>query len=201
LNNQLKGIMSRGKIIIISGPSGSGKTTLYKKLLENPRLKRKLAKSLSATTRPQRAGERNGRDYLFLTKRQFCHRINIGYFLEWQRVFDNYYGTPKESVERLLRKGRNVLLCIDVKGALVVSRVHPDAIKIFITVPSLAILKERLKARGSEIQKDMTLRLKRARKEIDQAKKYDYIVVNESLQKASCDLESIISSALNQKID
>jgi guanylate kinase len=104
--------MAKGRIVIISGPSGSGKTTLHKMLLESPLLRGKLVKSISATTRPNRPGEKNGRDYLFISVKMFLYKINAGQFLEWQKVFDNYYGTPKKAAKELLSTGKHVLLCI-----------------------------------------------------------------------------------------
>ncbi len=182
--------------MIISGPSGSGKTTLYQELLLSRRLKKKLVKSISATTRSKRPGERHGRDYFFLKKGDFLKKKSGGYFLEWQKVFTNYYGTPKISVEKLLKSGKNVLLCIDVKGAKVVSRQYPDALKIFIQPPSPQVLKQRLEKRGSEGKDDLALRLKIAKKEMREAKHYDYIVINDKLPLAQNDLEKIIVSQL-----
>src|SRR5476651_960258 len=110
-------LSSKAKIVIISGPSGCGKTTLHKALLASPLLKGKLVKSISATTRNKRPGERDRRDYLFISTKMFEERIKKGYFLEWEKVFDHYYGTPKKQALNLIKKGINVLLCIDVKGA------------------------------------------------------------------------------------
>lgn len=183
-------------MVVISGPSGSGKTTLHKALLESPKLKGKLVKSISATTRPMRLGERKGRDYIFLTIKTFESRIRQGYFLEWQKVFDNYYGTPKRHVVDLLKKGKHVLLCIDVKGAGVVAREFPDAVKIFIKTPSIKVLKERLRQRASETQENLALRLKVARQELKEAKHYDRTVINGRLGKACGDLERIVCRAL-----
>jgi len=184
--------MSRGKIIILSGPSGSGKTTLHKKLLLSKRLKGHLVASVSVTTRTRRSGERTGRDYLFISKKQFIYKKNAGHLLEWQKVFDNYYGTPKKNIASLLKKGKNVLLCIDVKGARVVRRLYRDAISIFIAAPSWNELKRRLIKRASETKETLDLRLKIARKEMEEAKYYDYIVVNDSVQKALKSLVTII---------
>ena len=184
--------MSRGNLFIISGPSGSGKTTLHKKLLASKRLKGTLVKSISITTRPIRAGEKNGRDYLFVSLKKFLYKVKAGHFLEWQKVFENYYGTPKKNVEGLLRLGRNVLLCIDVKGAQVVAQQYPTAVRIFIKAPTFSLLKERLISRGSETQNDLKLRLETARKELLEAKKYDYIVINDDLTDAFKKLEAII---------
>src|SRR3989338_6159784 len=109
--------MSKGRIIIISGPSGSGKTTLHQRLLLSRRLKKKLVKSVSVTTRPKGPGEKHGCDYLFVSQETFRRRKKTGYFLEFKKFFGNYYGTTQKAVDRALKSGKNVLLCIDVKGA------------------------------------------------------------------------------------
>jgi len=182
----------QAKIIIISGPSGCGKTTLHKALLEAPLLKEKLVKSISATTRNKRPGEVSGKDYIFLTTKAFEDKINKGYFLEWEKVFERYYGTPKKQALDLLKKGINVLLCIDVKGAKTVAQEFPEALKIFIKAPSLKVLENRLKARGSESKESLALRLKIARKELKEAKHYDYVVINADLTKALSKLQEIV---------
>ena len=184
------------RIVIISGPSGCGKTTLHKALLASPLLKGKLVKSISATTRNKRPGERDGRDYLFLSKQVFEARIKKNYFLEWERVFDNYYGTPKTEALNLLKKGVNVLLCIDVKGAKTVAQEFPEALKIFIKAPSMKILEQRLRARGSESKESLDLRLKVARRELKEAGNYDHVIINADLRKAEQDLEQIVCSEL-----
>jgi guanylate kinase len=183
---------SKAKIVIISGPSGCGKTTLHKALLANPLLKDKLVKSISATTRLKRPGERSGRDYLFLSAKTFEERIKKGYFLEWEKVFNQYYGTPKKQALDLLKKGINVLLCIDVKGAKTVAQEFPQALKIFIKTPSLKVLADRLKARNSENKKSLDLRLKIARRELKEAKHYDQVVINGDLNKALGELQQIV---------
>ncbi len=188
--------MKKGRIIILSGPSGSGKTTLHKMLLQSRLLKGSLVKSISATTRPPRSQEKNGVDYLFISPRQFKDRRRRGYFLEWQKVFVHYYGTPIGFVKKLLSSGKNVLLCIDVKGAKVISRKFPEALKIFISVPSLKILKERLKSRGTEDPKELRHRLETARKEMREAKHYDHMVVNDRLLSAFRKLEIIVTKEL-----
>lgn len=184
--------MKQGRIVIISGPSGSGKTTLHDKLLCSKKFKGKLVRSVSATTRLPRAGEREGREYFFLNKREFLARKKKGLFLESMKVFDNYYGTPKDRVEQVLKSGKNILLCIDVKGAAEVSRKCPDAVKIFIKTPTLADLKHRLSHRGTENVRDLQLRLKIAQKELKEVKKYDHVVVNDRLSRAQKELEGII---------
>ena len=184
--------MTSAKIIILSGPSGAGKTTLHQKLLASPIFKSKLIRSLSATTRLPRKGERNGREYLFLTKEDFVARQEKGDFLESMKVFDNYYGTPRDKVDEALQKGKNVLLCIDVKGAAVVSRNRTDVLKIFIKTPTLRHLKHRLQKRGTEDLETLKLRLKIAREEIKEAHKYDYVVINDSLSHAYRELSRIL---------
>ncbi len=186
----------KGKIVIISGPSGCGKTTLHKALLLSSLLKGKLVKSISATTRSKRPGERDGRDYLFLSVKMFGERIKKGYFLEWEKVFDHYYGTPKKQALNLLKKGINVLLCIDVKGAKAVAQEFPQALKIFIKAPSMKILEARLKARGSESRGSLKARLKVARRELKEAKFYDYVVINADLNKALGALQQIVCREL-----
>ena len=187
---------NKGRIVIISGPSGSGKTTLHKRLLESAALKGMLVKSISATTRPKRPGEKHGRDYLFLTRKMFEHKVRQGHFLEWQKVFGNYYGTPKRQAMALLDKGVNVLLCIDVKGARVVWENFPGALKIFIKTPSIKVLCDRLTKRASEDRETLALRLKVARQELKEAGHYDHIVVNGHLEHASRDLERIVRREL-----
>lgn len=188
--------MAKGRIVIISGPSGSGKTTLHKMLLESPRLKNRLVKSISATTRPKRPGEKHGRDYLFISQNMFSYKIKAGHFLEWQKVFDNYYGTPKKAVKDLLVQGKHVLLCIDVKGAKVVHRIFPDALSVFIKTPSLAVLKERLEARAQDTPQSRALRLEIAQKELLEAEHYNFQIVNDRLDTAYRQLESIVMGAL-----
>ncbi len=185
-------------MFILSGPSGSGKTTLHKALLNDPKLKGKLVKSVSATTREKREGERAGRDYLYLTRKTFESRIKKNYFLEWEKVFDNYYGTPKQQVLKLLHKGKHVLLCIDVKGAAHVRREFPESYSVFIKTPTMKILQERLRQRASETHESLSLRLKVARKELKEAKHYDRIIVNGRLDKACRDLSRIVRDVIAQ---
>ncbi|HLF18911.1 MAG TPA: guanylate kinase [Candidatus Omnitrophota bacterium] len=188
--------MKKGKIFILSGPSGSGKTTLYRKLLKSRKLKDKIVKSVSVTTRPQRKGEVHGRDYFFVSRLMFLHKKGAGHFLESQKVFDNYYGTPKANVARLLRRGKHTLLCIDVKGAKVVCRRLPKAVTIFIKTRTVNELKKRLFKRGSEDKKRLFLRLQTAKKELKEAKRYKYIVINDLIPKALQRLEAIILSEI-----
>ena len=193
-------MIKKGKIIILSGPSGSGKTTLYKRLLADKNFKNRLVRPISVTTRPSRPGEKHGRDYFFISKRMFLAKKRAGHFLESQKVFDNYYGTPRKYVHDLLKTGKNVLLCIDVKGAKVVCRKHPKVVKIFVKTPSFKILKKRLESRGSEHKDHVALRLKTARQELKEAKHYDYIIINDQLPHADEKLQKIISLTLNEEM-
>lgn len=188
--------LKKGRIVILSGPSGSGKTTLHKSLLEDVLFKNKLVKSISATTRKRRTGEKEGKDYLFLTEEIFARRIRRGYFLEWEKVFDNYYGTPKVQVINLLKKGKYVLLCIDVKGAARISEEFPDAVKIFIKPPSMKELRKRLENRASETAQTLARRLEVAREELKRAKEYDHVIVNASLDKAKKDLIQLVAAVM-----
>lgn len=187
-----------GNVVILSGPSGCGKTTLHKALLATSWLRGKLVKSISATTRPRRLDEKEGRDYIFLSPPMFTARIKAGYFLEWEKVFDWHYGTPKRQVLDLLKKGTSVLLCIDVKGTRKIVREFPQALKIFIKTPSLTILRKRLKSRASEDPQSLRRRLKRATDELKEARYYDHVVVNADLRQALRELTQILKKELIQ---
>jgi guanylate kinase len=184
--------MKKGRIIILSGPSGSGKTTLYQKLLSSKEFKGRILRSLSVTTRPRRHGEKNGRDYLFLSEKNFLAKRRKGDFLEWQKVFLYYYATQRENVRDALQRGKNVLLSIDVKGAKVVAKKCPAALKIFIKAPSLKALRARLRKRATETAEDLKIRLRTAAEELREAKKYDYVLVNDDLGKCYKKLAKIL---------
>jgi guanylate kinase len=190
--------MKQGKIIIISGPSGSGKTTLYRELLANRKIKKEIVKTLSVTTRPKRPGEKHGRDYFFVSQKMFQYKKRNGHFLETEKVFDNYYGTPKKTVQDILKTGKNVLLCIDVKGARTVRRKFPKAVAVFIKTSSLKVLASRLKGRGSEKKDIMRIRLRTAQAELKEIKNYDHVIINDNLRTAYARLEAIIKAELAQ---
>ena len=183
--------MKKGKIIIISGPSGSGKTTLYQRLLV---AYKNIVKSVSVTTRAKRPGEVDGKDYFFVSRKMFEYKIKAGHFLEYEKFFDNYYGTPKKYVSELVKQGKNVLLCIDVKGASTVIKHEPTAVRIFIRTPSIQDLEARLLKRGSEDQQTIKNRLKRVKLELKEAKHYDHEIVNDDLTKAQKQLFSIVEA-------
>lgn len=188
--------MKKGKIIILSGPSGSGKTTLYNKLLAQAYFKKKLVKSVSVTTRKKRLGEQNGRDYVFISKKMFLYKKKAGHFLESEKVFDNYYGTPQKSVRQILMKGKSVLLCIDVKGANTLRNHVSGVVGIFVKTPSLLELKKRLEKRGTEDVRTMHQRLSIARQELKDISKYDYVVVNKKIEDSVQKLSEIIRSEI-----
>ena len=153
----------KGKIILLSGPSGAGKTTIHERILKSEKLKGKVVRSISMTTRAKRPGECNGRDYFFVSRKMFEYKARAGYFLEYAEVFKNYYGTPAKHVKGLLAKGKNVLLCIDVQGARQVMKTCPEAVSIFVKTPSLGELQKRLSKRGTETAAELAVRLKTAK--------------------------------------
>lgn len=180
----------RGKLFILSGPAGAGKGTLRKKLFE---AMPDLVYSVSCTTRHIRPGEEEGRDYHFIQKDEFATLVDRGAFLEWAEVHGNYYGTRQSDVERSLEKGIDVVLEIDVQGAANVIRKMPDAVKIFITAPSLDILRDRLERRGTETPEQLMLRMKNAEIEIRCADDYDRIIVNDDLDRAAGELIKMVA--------
>lgn len=169
----------RPKVFIISGPSGVGKTTIAKRILAEVE---GIQKTVSSTTR-RRRGEDESSDYRFITRKKFLKLVEEGAFLEWAQVLNNFYGTPREEVERILADGKDVLLCIDVQGAKQIRKKIPQAISIFILPPNLAALKRRLLKRG-EASSQIARRLALAKKELQMLKNYDYWVVNDLLEKA-----------------
>ena len=186
------------KLFVVSAPSGSGKTTLCNKLLKDGL---SLRRSISMTTRPPRPGEKNGSDYHFVTEKYFRETIRSKGFLEYEENFGYFYGTPKKFIESNLKKGKNVLLSIDVKGAMKIRRQYPKkSILIFILPPSLSTLKERLRFRRSEDRSAIAARLKLARREISYKKKYDYTVVNDRLDVAYKKLKDIVVSELSEGV-
>lgn len=182
--------MKKGKLFVISGPSGTGKGTICKELIksENIRL------SVSMTTRGPREGEVHGVNYYFTSREEFILKIDEGGFLEHAEVFGNFYGTPKKEVLERLDEGIDVILEIDVQGALQIKEVYPDAILVFILPPSLTELRSRLEGRGTETQDVVERRLGEAVKEISFAGQYDYAVVNDQLEEAVENVKSIITA-------
>lgn len=181
----------RGVLVIVSGFSGAGKGTVMKRLLEKYDSYRL---SISATTRMPRDGEKDGREYFFKTVDQFEEMIENGQLIEYARYVGNYYGTPKEYVEKQLNEGRNVILEIELQGALQVKEKIPETVLVFLTPPCADELENRLRGRGTEDDETIKARLKRAVEESDYMKKYDYILINDNLEKCVDDLNGIIKS-------
>jgi len=191
-------LTSHGKLIVISAPSGCGKTTIAKAILEkNPGM----LFSVSATTRPIRNGEVNGKDYFFLTKPEFEERIRIGDLVERENIYGNYYGTLKSEVNRALQQSRVMLFDIDVKGALSIRQNFPnDSVLIFIKPPSFEVLKNRLENRNTENSETLKKRLDRVPMELAQGPKFDFQVVNDDLQKAIEEVNTIVQKYFTNNI-
>ena len=182
---------NRGVLIVISGPSGAGKGTICKALLEKHD---NIYISVSATTRAPRAGEIEGVNYYFLTKEDFEVKVKENGFLEYANVHGNFYGTPKGNVEKMLEDGKDVILEIDIQGALQVKENFKEGVFIFILPPSMEELKQRIIKRGSETEESLMTRFKNAYKEINYVSKYNYAVVNDTIELAVEKVESIITA-------
>lgn len=189
----------KGKLFVVSAPSGSGKTTLCRELIRSLRGKRKLVRSISVTTRRRRGKEREGRDYFFVSPEEFIKRRTKHEFLEWARVLNNYYGTPRDFIEKHTRRGDDVLLNIDVQGAMKIKRKKPDAVLIFILPPSFKVLEGRLRRRSTESKTEIARRLKFARHEMHFVKKYNYAVLNDEIARALKQLKEIIRQERKNK--
>ena len=185
---------ARGSLFIVSSPSGGGKTTLIRRLMAHPPGP-PLHFSVSHTTRAMRGGEAEGREYHFVTAAQFEEMARHGEFLEHNEVHGNFYGTAKASVLPRLAAGEDVVLDIDVQGARDIRDAHPEAISIFIVPSSGAELERRLKARGLDGDDAIRKRLINAAKEIAQAQEFQYVIVNDNLERASLELESVVRAA------
>ena len=181
--------MKTGKLFVLSGPSGVGKGTLREHALNNaPNLKY----SISCTTRNPREGETDGVEYRFISHAKFQDCISQGLFLEYAHVHEDYYGTLKRDVVNELESGHDVLLEIDVQGALQVKEKMPEAVLIFVAPPSVEVLTQRLKGRGTESAGSLEIRLANAMKEIALKDRYDYVIVNDDLDSACEELRKII---------
>jgi guanylate kinase len=179
-----------GKLVVVTGPSGVGKGTLLKILAE--RYPQRFVFSISATTRSPRSGEVDGREYFFLTRPEFELRQSEDAFLEWAEYAGNLYGTPRQAVEAWIKAGEVVLLEIELVGARKVAQAFPDAQKIFITPPSLAVLEQRIRDRGMDNEAAIAKRLEHAQAEIDAAQEFDVAIVNDDLETALGKLEQAI---------
>ena len=178
----------RGKLIIVSGPSGSGKSTVTKIVKD----KLNIPLSISATTRNPRDGEINGKDYFFLSKEEFKNKIANDEFYEYAEVHGNYYGTLKKTVEDNLNRGLNVILEIDVQGALIAKEKKKDAILVFFRTKDMEVLEKRLRDRKTDSEEVIQTRLKNAETELKYENKYNYTIVNENLENSIQELIDII---------
>lgn len=183
--------MNQGILLVVLAPSGGGKGTI---LNEVRRKGEKIRFSVSATTRKPRPGEVDGEHYYFLDKQAFEALIAKDEMLEYAEYCGNYYGTPREPVEKWLREGYDVILEIEVQGGAQVKKLMPDCVSVFITPPSLEILEQRLRRRGTETEEVIQGRLKTAREELRQAHIFDYLVINDALEDAVADMNSIIKA-------
>ncbi len=178
-------------MFVLSAPSGSGKTTVLHALL---RRERNAVRSVSATTRTPRRGERRGQDYRFLSPQRFLRERADGGFLESARILGHWYGTPRKPIERALRAGRDVFLGIDIQGARSVRRSGLPVTTIFLLPPSWKVLGERLRRRGTESSRQIGQRLRLAHREMREVKRYDYAVVNDRLQDAVAAIRTIVQA-------
>lgn len=184
---------SEGMLVLFSGPSGVGKDTVLDIILSKDEC---LQRSVSLTTREKRSGETDGEDYYFITKEEFSQMIKDGQVLEYAQYGENIYGTPKAPVDRWLKEGKTVILKIEVKGAQKIRELYPDALSIFLLPPSMQVLEDRIRRRATESEDDINRRLEIAKNEILRSADYDFVVVNDDLDKASNNVLSIIK-ALN----
>jgi guanylate kinase len=182
--------MTRGNLLVISAPSGAGKTTILRPVLRDIA---NLAFSVSHTTRAPRGGEVDGRDYHFVSQAEFTALRDAGGFLEWARVHDNFYGTSRQAVDEQLAKGRDIILDIDVQGAMQLQKIADlEAAFIFIAPPSMAELERRLAGRRTESPASLKTRLGNAAREMSQAAVYDYLIVNDVLEEAIAIFKAIV---------
>ena len=181
----------KGSLFIISAPSGAGKTSLVKALLQRCD---DLSVSISHTTRAPRAGEVDGKDYYFVDEPQFRKMINDNQFLEYARVFDNYYGTSRQRIEEDLKSGHNIILEIDWQGARQVKSLLRSAVGIFVLPPGYDVLRERLDNRDTDNSETVEYRMQQAREEISHYKEYDYVVINDDFDDAVSELTAIITA-------
>lgn len=178
--------MKRGGVLVVSGPSGCGKSTLCKRLLDDARVEF----SVSATTRPMRKGEVDGRDYHFIDVARFNEHIASGDFIEYAEVHGNLYGTLRAPLEEAVEAGRVYLIEIDVQGALQLQGLGVEGVYAFIAPPSMQVLRERLEGRGTDSQEVIERRLKKAADEMNEQHRYDLVIVNDDLERALAELQA-----------
>lgn len=189
-------MQKKGKIIAVSAPSGGGKTSVVKQVLRDfP----ELVFSVSVTTRPKRKNEVDGVDYFFVDDKEFERRIENNEFIEWERFYDYYYGTLKSFVDDNISAGKSVLFEVDVKGALSLKKIYPESHLIYIDPPSFEELVKRLKNRKTESEEDLQKRIDRAKMELSYKQEFDYIFVNDELNKVYKNVKSLIKEILSKE--
>jgi len=188
-------IRHKGRLFVISAPSGGGKSTIIREVLK---IRPLIRFSVSATTRRPKNGEVEGREYHFLSQENFLRMVESGGLVEYEKVHENYYGTPQAPLEEALAVGESVILDLDVKGGFHLKSLYPQTALIFLTPPSLEVLRERIYARQREKPEEIEFRLKRIAMEIKAAEKFDFIVVNDDLDRTVMQVVSIIDNALKQ---
>ena len=184
-------LKGKGMLVVLSGPSGSGKDTVLEKLKESDF---SFDKTISATTRDMRDGEKDGVDYYFIDKNTFEEKIKNQEFLEYTVYNDNYYGTPKSEVERHIDKGGCILLKIEVEGAGNIRKAMPESLSIFIIPPSMEELERRLRGRGTETEDSFRKRFEAAKDELSRANEYDYVVINDDVDLCARQISQILDS-------
>jgi len=189
--------MKSGLLVVISGPSGSGKGTICKRLIE---VMDNIKVSVSATTRKPRVGEVEGINYFFIDEEKFIQKINNDEFLEYASVYGNYYGTPKKEVLNELENGKDIILEIDIQGALNVKKNYPKGVFIFILPPSIKELKNRIEGRGTDSNEVILRRMECVYEELNYAFQYDYVVLNDEVEAAVEKIKGIISAEKNKAI-
>ena len=180
-----------GLLVVVSGPSGTGKGTVLNYLRER---EKSIKFSVSATTRQPRSGEVDGVNYFFKTNEEFENMIKNGELVEWVRYCDNYYGTPKKCIEDTIKSGYDCLLEIEVEGALKIKKIYPDSVSIFILPPSFEELRRRIESRGTEKPEVIEKRMEKALKEMKLIDKYDYVIINDEVEKAVNSICYILAS-------
>lgn len=187
--------MDKGMLVVLSGPSGSGKGTVLKEFLKDE----DFGLSVSATSRKPRPGDKEGVTYFFKTREEFEEMIKNDEFFEYAQFGGNYYGTPKKYVLDQINSGKNIILEIEVQGAMQVKKAVPDAVLIFMTTPDITVLRERLEGRQTEEQEVVDQRIEIALSEIEYLNCYDYLVVNDDLEKTVADLKTVVEKAKEKK--
>jgi guanylate kinase len=187
-----------GKLVIVSAPSGAGKTTIVKHLLDSDL---NLVFSVSATTRAPRPGERDGEDYYFISPEEFRKRVSRGEFVEWEEVYkDHLYGTLKSEIESIHRKGSHVIFDVDAKGGIRLKNIYGhDSVSLFIMPPSVLELELRLRTRGKDTPEKISMRVEKAESEMKLSNEFDFVIVNQELDKAIEESTAIVRSFLGMK--